>query len=81
MSTIQLVLEDELLAKTDARAAQNGGDRSAVIREALISYLRRQEARANLEELEEQERLGYERIPDTVEDDTDWEKLFEDHKG
>ena len=73
MSTIEIVLEDELLAEADAQAALNGGDRSVFIREAIINYLRRQKIR---EDLEEQERLGYERIPDTVEDTTDWEKLY-----
>lgn len=77
MSTIQIVLEDELLAEADARAAQNGEDRSALIREALINHLHRQKVR---KDLEEQDRLGYERIPDTVEDTMDWEKLFEDRK-
>ena len=77
MSTIQIVLEDELLAEADAQAALNGEDRSALIREALVKYLHRQEVRRDLEE---QDRLAYERIPDTVEDTMDWEKLFEDRK-
>ena len=72
MSTIQIVLEDELLAEADAQAARDGRDRSELIRSAIRDHLRRLRTR----ELEEQERLGYERIPDTVEDGADWEKLF-----
>jgi metal-responsive CopG/Arc/MetJ family transcriptional regulator len=72
MSTIQIVLEDELLAALDARVAREDGDRSALIRNAVRDHLRR----LRVKDLEVQERLGYERIPDTVEDTVDWEKLF-----
>jgi len=71
MSTIQIVLEDELLAKADARAARDGGDREGFIRTAISEHLRRLETR----ELEEQERLGYQRIPDTLDDWEGWEKI------
>ncbi|MFN0101181.1 MAG: ribbon-helix-helix protein, CopG family [Bryobacteraceae bacterium] len=73
MSTIEIVLEDALLAALDARAARQDGDRSALIRNAVRDHLHRLKER----ELEEQERLAYERVPDTLELDDwkDWEKI------
>lgn len=71
MSTIQIVLDEDLLAEADAQAVREGGNRSAVIRQALREHLRRVKVR----ELEEQERLGYERIPDTVNDWDGMEKI------
>jgi metal-responsive CopG/Arc/MetJ family transcriptional regulator len=73
MSTIQIVLEEELLAEADALVARDGGDLSDLVRKLLREQLHR----VKMAELEEQERLGYQRIPDTVEDEVDWEKLFE----
>ncbi len=74
MSTIQIVLEDKLLADADAQAARMGENRSAFIQQALRDHLHR----LHIRDLEEQERIGYERIPDSVEDEVDWVKLFED---
>ena len=71
MSTIQIVLEDELLAAADAQAARDGGDRSDFIRHAIVDRLHRLKIRA----LEEQERLAYERVPDTLDDWEGWEKI------
>ncbi len=73
MSTIQIVLEEELLAEADALVARDGGDRSDLFRKLLREQLHR----IRVKQLEEQERIGYQRIPDTVEDEVDWEKLFE----
>ena len=73
MSTIEVELDDDLLAAVDAQAAQTGADRSTFIQQALRDHLHR----LHIRELEEQERLGYERIPDTVDDDVDWLKLLE----
>jgi metal-responsive CopG/Arc/MetJ family transcriptional regulator len=73
MSTIQIVLDEELLAEADALVARDGGDLSDLVRKLLREQLHR----VKMAELEEQERLGYQRIPDTVEDEVDWEKLFE----
>ncbi|MSV31667.1 MAG: ribbon-helix-helix protein, CopG family, partial [Bryobacterales bacterium] len=46
MSTIQIVLEDELLAEADAQAARDGRDRSELIRNAIRDHLRRLRTRA-----------------------------------
>ncbi len=71
MSTIQIVLDDDLLAAADAQAARAGEDRSDLIQEALRDHLRR----LKVKEMEEQERLAYQRVPDTLDDWEGWEKI------
>ena len=71
MSTIQIVLEEELLAEAGALVARDGGDLSDLVRKLLREQLHR----VKMEELEEQERLGYERTPDTLDDWVGWEKI------
>lgn len=56
METIQVVLDSELLRAADRTARRAKLNRSALIRDALREYLRRQEIR----ELEERDRKGYE---------------------
>jgi metal-responsive CopG/Arc/MetJ family transcriptional regulator len=69
MSTIQVVLDEDLLRAADQAAEQVGVNRSALIRDALREYLRRLLARR----LEEIDRAGYERHPDSSEDLAVWE--------
>ena len=69
VKTIRVVLEAELLARTDEAASRAGTNRSALIREALKEHLQR----LHIEGLEEQDRLGYEHAPDMEDDQAGWE--------
>lgn len=69
MSTIQVVLDEELLVAADNAARSHRVNRSALIRAALRTYLNRLELRA----LEERDRIGYEAQPDDEFDG--WENL------
>ncbi len=70
MQTIQVVLDEPLLKAADRAARQARVNRSALVRQALRSYLR-------LLEIHERERLdreGYERRPDTADGLDLWEQ-------
>jgi metal-responsive CopG/Arc/MetJ family transcriptional regulator len=67
MQTIQVVLEEKLLRDADRVVRKTKTNRSALIREALREHLKRMRAR----ELDEQERRGYEKFPQTL-DETEW---------
>lgn len=56
METIQIVLDTKLLRATDLAARRTNSNRSALIREAIRSHLRKLEIR----EQEERDRKGYE---------------------
>jgi metal-responsive CopG/Arc/MetJ family transcriptional regulator len=71
MATIQVVLDDALLELADKLAKQRNVNRSALIREALRSYLKRLRYR----ELERKERLAYERTPDDLDEVRRWERV------
>ena len=71
MATIQVVLDDALLRLTDELAAKKNANRSALIREALRSYLKK----SRFQELEHQERSAYERLPDELEEAHRWERI------
>lgn len=71
MATIQVILDRALLELVDEIASQKRVNRSALIREALRSYLKR----VRFEELERQESLAYEQQPDDVEDARRWERV------
>ena len=71
MATIQVVLDDSLLELTDELAERRRVNRSALIREALRSYLKK----AHFEELERQERAAYQRQPDELDDVYRWERV------
>lgn len=71
MSTIQVVLGEDLLRAADEAAEQVGVNRSALIRDALREHLRRLRVRR----LEESDRAGYERHPDSFEDFAVWERV------
>ncbi len=55
MGTIQIVIEKELLRATDKAARQRRLNRSALVRDALRTYLRR----LTIGERERQDRAGY----------------------
>ncbi len=67
MHTIQVVLEEKLLKDTDRVVKRKKTNRSALIREALREHLKR----VREQELDEQERRGYEKFPQTLEE-TEW---------
>ncbi len=67
MQTIQVVLEEKLLRDTDRVVRKIKTNRSALIREALREHLKR----VRTQELEEQERRGYEKFPQSL-DETEW---------
>ena len=69
METIQIVLDKKLLQATDQAARQTKRNRSALVREALREHLRRLEVRA----LEERDRQGYSRRPQTTDESRVWE--------
>jgi metal-responsive CopG/Arc/MetJ family transcriptional regulator len=59
METIQVVLDKQLLLATDRAARRTKRNRSALVREALREHLRRLEMRA----LEQRDRDGYLKLP------------------
>ena len=59
MQTIQVVLDENLLAATDRAAQACQLNRSALVREALHTYLKQLRVR----EMEERDRRGYEEHP------------------
>jgi metal-responsive CopG/Arc/MetJ family transcriptional regulator len=69
METIQVVLDTKLLQATDRVARRTKRNRSALIRDALRAHLRQLEIRA----LEERDREGYLRQPQTPEEVFAWE--------
>lgn len=69
MQTIQVVLEEQLLQAADEAARRTNQNRSALVRQALREHLRRLEIRA----MEEREREGYLKFPDTLDDTAAWE--------
>jgi len=64
METIQVVLDAKLLKAADVAAKRQKMNRSALIRRALEEYLRR----LSVAELEERDRRGYEKRPQTSEE-------------
>lgn len=71
MATIQVVLDDALLAIADKVAKRQRINRSALIREALRAHLKR----LRFQELERNERLAYERQPEDREEVARWERV------
>ncbi len=70
MPTIQVVLDESLLEAADRAASQEKVNRSALVRQALRSYLRLLEIR----DRERRDREGYERSPDTADGLDVWEQ-------
>jgi metal-responsive CopG/Arc/MetJ family transcriptional regulator len=71
VATIQVVIDDRLLEAADKLARRNRMNRSALFREALRTYLKRQHYR----ELERREREAYEKRPDDVKEVAVWERV------
>ena len=69
METIQVVLDSKLLKAADIAAKRRQLNRSALIREALQQHLKRLREL----ELEEQDRRGYQRLPQREEEFRIWE--------
>lgn len=71
MSTIQVVIEEDLLRSADRAARRLKMNRSALIRDALREHLQR----LRLGELERREREAYERTPDDPAEFAAWDKV------
>ena len=71
METIQVVLDSKLRRAADSAAKRSGVNRSALIRDALREHLKR----LRIRELEERERRGYARYPDTGKLAADWQEV------
>jgi metal-responsive CopG/Arc/MetJ family transcriptional regulator len=69
METVQIVLDKKLLQATDKAAKRTKLNRSALVREALREHLRRLEVRA----LEERDREGYLKLPQSIDEVRLWE--------
>ena len=69
METIQVVLDRKLLQATDRAARRTKQNRSALIRDALRQHLHTLQTR----ELEQQDRAGYEKVPQGNNDSLLWE--------
>ncbi|HVO11705.1 MAG TPA: ribbon-helix-helix protein, CopG family [Vicinamibacteria bacterium] len=70
MVTIQIVLDEDLLAAADGAARRRKVNRSALFREALRDHL----ASLACREREQADRAGYRRRPETGADAV-WEKV------
>lgn len=70
MNTVQIVLDEALLRAADAAAQRAKLNRSALVREALKQYLQQ----LRTEDLERQDRRGFERHPVDAQDAVFWEK-------
>jgi len=71
METIQVVLDKKLLVAADQAARRTKRNRSALIRDALREHLGALEIRA----LEERDREGYAKHPQTEDEWAVWEKV------
>jgi metal-responsive CopG/Arc/MetJ family transcriptional regulator len=69
METVQIVLDKNLLQAADQAARRTKQNRSALVREALREHLRRLDLLA----LEERDRKGYARKPQTHNESRQWE--------
>ena len=71
METIQVVLESDLLKAADRAARKLKTNRSALFREALRAHLKR----IDLRERERQDREGFIRYPDSLDQPAVWDKV------
>lgn len=71
MTTIQVVLESELLRAADRAVRKLKTNRSALFRDALRSHLRQ----IDRTEREERDRQGYLRYPDSLDEPSVWDKV------
>lgn len=70
MKTIQITMDDELLAKLDADSETQRDGRSAVLRRAATEYLNRRRRSA----IAEKYRQAYKKQPGLGQDFKDWEE-------
>ena len=70
MGTVQVVLGAQLRRAADRAARRSRRNRSALIREALIEYLRKIEIR----DLEARDRRGFKTAPQLRDEFSGWEK-------
>ncbi len=70
MQTVQIVLDEALLRAADQAAPEAKLNRSALVREALRDYLKKLQTL----ERERQDREGYQRLPESAEEQLDWEQ-------
>ena len=72
MRTIQVVLDEDLLKAADHFAQRVKLNRSALLRNALREHLKK----LHYQELERLDREGYERFPDSEDEDLQgWEEV------
>ena len=71
MSTIQVVIEEDLLRSANRVARRLKVNRSALIRDALREHLRR----LRLGDLERREREAFERTPDDPAEFAAWDEV------
>ena len=71
MSTIQVVIEEDLLRSADRAARDLKVNRSLLIRDALREHLRR----LRVGDLERQEREAYEKTPDDPAEFAAWDEV------
>ena len=73
METIQIFLDSDLLRSADRAARKLKTNRSALFREALRAHLKR------LDQIqkERQDREGYVRYPDSLDEPAAWDKVAE----
>ncbi len=72
MRTIQVVIDENLLKAADHFAQRTKVNRSALMRNALREHLKK----LHYQELERLEREGYERFPDSEDEDLQgWEEV------
>ena len=69
MKTVQITIDEALLARVDNAVSESGANRSAFIREALEIALRQRE----LKMMEQRHRAGYERHPLTAAEFDIWQ--------
>jgi metal-responsive CopG/Arc/MetJ family transcriptional regulator len=69
METIQVVLDSKLLRAANRAARRTKLNRSALIRDAIRSYLKKLE----IHELEERDRRGYQVMPSDEAEAARWE--------
>jgi len=69
METVQIVLDKKLLRAADQAAHRTKQNRSALVRDALRAHLRRLAVR----DLEERDRAGYSKRPQTRDQASAWE--------
>lgn len=70
METVQIVLDEELLAAADRAALRTRRNRSALVRDALREHLKRLEILAS----EERDRAGYKKHPQQSDESRPWEQ-------